>query len=292
MQLRYEKQKQNISKQRVPILLACLALLLGIAIMTVWLLISYRQSKPPTPDSSTDAPSQYVEPLTDVDSSLIILDFDSDTRFILVQTDPADNAARIMALPANLADENGNTLSSLLNKHGPMKVVNTVSTVLDLSVKHHVTWSADGVGEFLNELSSGIVYVLPEDLAYTDENGATIRLKAGEQKLTGAQAAAVLRYRDWSNTAYALQAPAEITAAVLNQYLLPGQRLDGYFAALADTAQTDLRIDNYNSFRPVLAHLSNNNDGSLCQNIRAVGTEENGVFKLDLSAMKKTELYP
>jgi len=291
MSLRYGKQNKLSTKQIIPIILALIALLLAIAVMAAWMLIRYRQNKTPTSEESTDGVSNYIEPLTAVESSLIIFDFEESARFVLVQTDPADAVIRVVHVPANLADKSGNTLSSILDKHGSLQVIQAVSTALELTVKHYITWSADGVQSFLNELSSGIVYTLPEAIRYTDENGSTIRLSAGEQKLTGAQAAAVLQYHLWNDPTNAQLIAVQMTAAVLNQYMVPQQSLDGYFASLADTAQTDLRIDNYNSFRRVLTHLADNNTGALCRCITLVGTESNGIFIPDIPAMKKSELY-
>lgn len=292
MQIRYGKQNMMPAKRIVPAILALAVLLLAIAIMAAWMLIGYRQSQPPKPEESTDDTSQYAEPLTAVESSLIIFDFEQSTRFVLVQTDPVNSVIRVVGVPANLADKEGNTLSAVLEKHGSLQVTQAVSAVLELSVKHYITWSADGAQAFLNELSGGIVFTLPENIHYTDENGSTIRLNSGEQKLTGAQAAAVLQYQAWNDPANAQTVAPLMISAVLNQYMVPQQSLDGYFAALADTAQTDLRIDNYNGFRRVLTHLADNNTGALCRCITLIGAEKDGLFIADLPAMKKTELYP
>ena len=144
----------------------------------------------------------------------------------------------------------------------------------------------------MEELDRGVTYTLPESMQYTDKNGSTIRLSAGEQQLTGAQMAAVLQNDTWSNIDIQKQTTTNVIAAILNQYIVPQQSLDGYFSALADTAQTDLRIDHYNAFRRTLSHLGDNNTGALCQIITLIGTEQNGQFLPDVSAMQaQTDLY-
>ena len=292
MQLHYEQSKRHSPKRVASFILALFALLLAIAIMAVWMLIGYRQSAPPTTEPSSDITAQYEDPLTSVDCSLVILNFTDTPRFVLVQTNPAEAAVHVVHIPVHLTDDAGNPLSAILDKHGPLRVTQAVSAALELTIEHYIAWSAEGVQSFLNELDNGVTYTLPEDIHYTDEDGSSIRLSAGAQKLTGTQAAAVLQYSAWSNAAQIPNTATQMIAAVLNQYLVPQQSLNGYFAALSDTAQTDLRIDDYNAFRRVLTHLSDNNTGSLCRITALIGTEDNGRFVPDIHAMRRqTDLY-
>lgn len=271
---------------------AVFILILAVAVMGGWMLQFYRQSLPDTPDDDTDPTIQYEDPLTETNCSLVIFDFDESQRFVLIQTAPADNAIRILDVPSHLTDANGDTLTAIFSKHGALQAKQTVATALELSIDHYITWTAAGARSFLEELDRGVNYTLPENMQYTDKNGATIRLSAGEQRLTGAQIAAVLQNDSWSNTDIRKQTTANVIAAVLNQYVVPQQSLDGYFSALADTAQTDLRIDHYNAFRRTLSHLGDNNTGALCQIVTLIGTEQNGQFLPDVSAMQtQTDLY-
>ena len=293
MPLNYGQAKKVSGRRVVSFVLASLLLLLAIAAMVAWIVIRFHQSEPTTPTESTDDTSQYEDPLTAVDSSLIIFDMENGPRFVLVQTDPAGLSVNIASIPANITDEKGNTLSTILTKHGSLKVTQTLSAVLELPIAHYITWSADGAQNFLNELDGGILFNLPEPISYADENGMTVRLSAGEQKLTGIQAAAVLRFTAWKDASLTQAVSAQMVAAVLNQYLVPEQRLDGYFAALADTAQTDLRIDNYNSFRRVLSHLSEHNIGGLCRIVTLPGENRDGRFAPNIAAMKEQSiLFP
>ncbi len=284
------KQRRWSPKRLLQFALAIGALLLAIAVMVAWMLITHHQSNPPSPsDSSIDA-SQYVEPITAVDHCLLILDFSQSKRFVLIQTDPAHNRITTVAVPANLADKNGTPLTELLKKHGSLRVIQTVSAALELPVDHYITFNDVSAQSFLSELDHGITYTLPENIQYTDENGATIRLSAGEQKLTGAQAAAVLKHQEWNHTIIKETVAVDLTNAILNQYLLPERRLDGYFAALANGAQTDLRIDNFNAFRHVLSHLADSNTGTLCRPATLIGKSENDVFLPDKEAMRKENI--
>lgn len=284
-------QTNKISGRRVASFIsASLLLLLAIGVMVSWMIIRFHQSSPPTPSENSDTSSQYEDPLTAVDSSLIIFDMGNAPRFVLIQTVPAESTVNVVAVPSNITDEQGNTLPAILAKHGSKKVLQTVSAALELPIAHYVTWSTDGVQTFLNELDSGIVLNLPESVAYTDENGITVRLQAGEQNLTGAQAAAVLRFTAWQDTTLTQTISAQMVASAINQYLVPEQQLDSYFAALSDTAQTDLRIDNYNSSRRVLSHLSEHNTGALCHLVTLPGENCDGRFVPNINAMKEQSI--
>lgn len=293
MPLHYGQSNKTSGRRVVSFILASILLLLAIGVMVAWMIIRFHQSTPPTPSENSDTTSQYEDPLTAVGSSLIIFDMENAPRFVLVQTVPAKSTMNVAAIPANITDEQGNTLPTILAKHGSKKVLQTVAAALELPIAHYVTWSTDGVQTFLNELDSGIVLDLPEAVTYTDENGITVRLQTGEQNLTGNQAAAVLRFAAWQNPSLTQTISAQMVAAALNQYLVPDQRLDSYFAALSDTAQTDLRIDNYNSSRRVLSHLSEHNTGALCQLVSLIGENRDGRFVPNIDAMKEQSiLYP
>lgn len=292
MPLYLTPQRKWTGKRILQFSAALVALLAAIAVMIAWMLISHRNNNPSPTDTSTDDPTQYAEPLTSIDHCLVILDFAGQPQFVLIQSNAETPSITTMAIPSTLLDEDGNTLSALLQKYGPMRVTSTVSNVLELPLNHYVSWSANGAQSFLKEFHGGITYNLPEEIRYTDENGITVRLNSGEQKLTGTQAAAVLQYSAWRDSTHTFNTAPQLVAAILNQYLLPEQSPDGFFAALSNTAQTDLRIDHFNAFRPTLVHLSQNNSGTLCRTISLIGTENEGIFTPDITAMREqTGLY-
>lgn len=263
----------------LPILLAIVALLLALVVMITWMWIGYRRSIPPDSTSSSDDTSHYDDPITDIGRCLLILDFADNKHFMLIQSDPSHNSITVSPIPAHTKDTDGNTLSTLFTKHGSLRVAQTISSILQLPVSHYITLDAAGTQQFLNELDSGIRFSLPEDILYTDENGAQIRLTAGEHVLSGAQTAAVMQYTAWSShSTDANHIVADVVTAVLNQYITPNRRFDGYFAALSNVAQTDLRIDNFNAFRRTLEQLAAGNDGSLSRHEPLSGTIENGAF--------------
>lgn len=290
MPLHYGQPNKNLGKRIITIVLSVFTLLLAVAVMLVWMF--WDDIIAPAPyDPLTDI-SEYEEPLTAVNSCLVILDFPDVQRFVLVQSVPSRHTVHVVNIPTNLALKDTANLSALLSKHGSLRATQAVADTLGITIDHYVTWTYDGAHAFLKDLERGVRFALPEDVNYTDENGTSTRLKAGEQQLSGVQVSGILRYNGWKDTALQKSIAAEMVAAVLNQYVVPEQHLNGYFAALADTAQTDLRIDNFNAFRRILTHLADSNSGSLCQIVPLIGVEKDGRFVPDLSAMRtQTHLY-
>lgn len=271
--------------------LAIIGLLVGLAVMISWLVIRVRQTAPIDQPEESDVSAMYAEAPTQVGHGLLILDTNGTDRFLLIKTDPVKNRVVVTPIPGSLAVED-TTLVKTWRKHGPIRATQELAKALDLPVNHYIQFDDNGMVEFLNHLENEITITLPESVRTRDENGAPIRLKAGKNKLASQHAAAVVQYRDWKNKQNATKTVAAMVQAVFNQYLLPDTGFNGYFAALANTAQTDLRIDHYNSYKDALAHLAQHNTGDLCRVVTLEGTTENGRFIPDLKTMKrKSALY-
>lgn len=271
--------------------LAFIGLALGLAVMISWLSIRMRQSTPTDQSEESDSSSVYVESPTEVGHALLILDTDARDYFLLVKTDPVKNHILVSSLPTTLVAED-TTLQKLWKKHGPIRATQAVADTLELPVDHYIQWNESGLVEFLNHLDDGITLTLPERVNTRDENGAPIRLSSGENKLASQQTVAVIRYNGWKKKQNATQTVTNLVAAVFNQYLLADTSFNGYFAALANTALTDLRIDHYNSYKDALTHLSAKNTGGICRVVDLEGTTTKGRYLPDIKAMKrKSPLY-
>lgn len=89
------------------------------------------------------------------------------------------------------------TLGSLLGESGPEYIKNKVSALLNIYIDYYAMFTLDALEEFIDELD-GIEFDVPVDMQYSDpsegEEGLTIDIKKGRQKLTGEQAVKMLRY--------------------------------------------------------------------------------------------------
>ena len=289
----YFRDRRPLSK-RAQYLIAFAVLAVVLLALISWLAVryySFRLNNEPQTDSSLPSSVDY----TNEDNGTMLLIFtDTDAEcFMLIHTVPADQAMYVAPLPSNTITEQGQTLADILRKSGPAKVAQAVAAITDLSVDGYMALTTDQAESFLADLGEGVPYTLTEAVHFTDNDGATMQLEAGEQTLSAGQTAALLRYKDWKDTS-ALQANGDILAALLNRYLLPERSLRGDFAALSNLTNTNLRIDDYTAYREPLLYLAEANAlAPVCRRVDIVGkTDEQGHFIPDVTAIRQSPLAP
>lgn len=292
MPFHFRSRRQEAAARRNQYVLAFTALALVVAILVCWLIIRYYQSgisdKPAEENSVSSLP---VEDPAQTAATLLILNQSEAERFVLVQFNPADKKAYTIPLPAQLDGGQGATLAEILRKHGSPQAKETAAQVLGLPITHHLTLSVEDVETYLNYLEGGVTYTLPEAATYINDSLVEATIPAGEHHLTANQVGGLLRHDGWSNQT-ADRVAAELIAAILNQYMVPEHRFGGDFAALANLAQTDIRIDHYNAYSSTLEQLANSNTaGTLCQAIAIPGKYTKDRFSLDREALHHTPLY-
>lgn len=287
MALYFTKKRRWPPSKPLQYILALLGLVLAFIILGSWLIIRYHRSAPTPPTEQTPTTTVPVEQATELGHCLLVFDLDGAERFVLMQTNPKLNCITVAPIPNAMTDGDGCSLTEALHRHGAPLVTATVADALNLPVEHYLSFSAKGVEQCLGQLDNGILFKIPEQVTYTDENGATIRLSAGEHLLSAGQVRSLLEYTGWKKTKNRDNLAADLTTAVLNQYLMEGRSLEGYFAALSNAAVTDLRIDNFNDYRGALAQLAQHNTGNLCRRINLDGTTEKGVFIPDLDTIRR-----
>lgn len=287
MALYFTKKRRWPPSKPVQYILASLGLILAIIILTSWLIIRYqRTSSTPSTEQETTT-TIPVEQATEIGHSLLIFDLEGAERFVLVQTNPNRNQVSVVPLPSNMTDSDGCLLSEAIHRHGAPKVTASVAEALDLPIHHYLSFSAKGIEQFLAQLDNGVLFKIPEQVVFTDENGATIRLSAGEHRLSAGQVRSLLEYKEWKKSKSRENLAADLTVEIFNQYLVEGRSLEGYFASLSNATVTDLRIDNFNDYRSALAQLAAHNTGALCHRIDLSGTKKAGVFTPDLTKFRQ-----
>ncbi|MBE6806596.1 MAG: hypothetical protein E7527_01085 [Ruminococcaceae bacterium] len=283
----YKKQKRWDGRKATQYGLAILVLLIGIVILFSWLFIRYQMGS--APDTNEQAPPTTVqqETPTEIGRCLLIFDFDGVERFVLVQTDPAHHRITAVPVASTIADHDGCTLAQALHRHGALSVTNTISKTLDLPTQHYISFTPKGVEDLVNHLDEGILFQVPEKVTYTDENGANIVLSAGEHRLSAGQVRTLLAYTGWNKAVNRSYLAADLVTATLNQYLSENRSLEAQFSIIFNASTTDLRNDNFISYRSALALLAQNNHGTVCQRVNLPGTKANGFFSPDLERFRK-----
>lgn len=287
MALYFTKKKRWPPSKPVQYILAILGLILAIVILSSWLIIRYHRSAPTAPDQQETSTTTQAEPITEVGHALLIFDLEGAEHFVLVQANPNTNRVSVVPLPSAMEDADGCRLSEAVHQHGAPQVTATVADALDLPIQHYLSFSAKGIEQFLGQLDNGVLFRVPEAVTFTDENGATIRLSAGEHRLSDSQIRSLLEYKNWKKATSRDNLAADLTVAVINQYWMEGRSLEGYFAALSNATVTDLRIDNFNAYRDALAQLAAHNTGDLGHRVDLPGRKKGGVFTPDLTKFRQ-----
>ncbi|MBQ8684240.1 MAG: hypothetical protein IJ518_06980 [Clostridia bacterium] len=289
----FRSRRQEAISRRIKVAVAVAALLLALAVLGAWLTTRYYLSGAANrPESSAPSSTPTEEITAETATTLLILGDAGKEHFLLVQFAPADRQGYVAAVPATLDAGNGQTIAITVQKNGYPRVKQAIQNTLQLPLSHYIAADTKAVEEYMNYLEGGLTFTLPEEVTYTDENGLTTHLSAGQRQLTAGQVGLLLRYEGWSSTPVGHTVVAQLVEAILNQYMTPNHRFDGDFAALSNLVQTDIRIDHYNAYRTALQAMGDaNNAGSLIQVVSIVGATESGLFKPDLTAMQQSPLY-
>lgn len=259
-----DKKKRWPPSKPVQYILAGLLAILALAVLGGWLFLRFIYTEP-TPDDTTQNPTVEGEvELADTSYCLIILEDVGYERFALVKTVPQDATVSVTPLSPTFETADG-ALYALLKKYGPAQTAQFVAQTMEISNLHYMSFSITDLENFFTRLGENLQFTIPEEVAYKDENGATIRLKAESHKLTPNQIAALLRYTQWSDKTNESDLAAHLVTALVNQCLRTDKSLKGYFELLSNTAVTDLRIDQFNAYRSSLEYLTTRNEGSIAQ---------------------------
>ena len=246
----------------VQYILAFSLLLVAILVLGGWLYFRFVYIESNEPNTNPNSATADVQELPHSSYSLVIVEDANYERFALVKASPKDDSITVTPI-SPMMNTNEGELRNLLKKHGAAHTAKIVAESLNIPEIHYVSFSITDVETFFTRLGINLTFDVPENVSYQDENGATIRLAAETHRLTPNQIVSLLRYTQWENLDNEVTLAADITAAVMNQCLLPNKSLKGYFELLSNTATTDLRIDQFNAYLLGLEHLVSLNDGDL-----------------------------
>ena len=263
LQFRDKKKRWPPSKP-VQYIMAVSLLIVALVVLVGWLYIRFIYTEPTPDHTSPDSSIADVGELGETSYCLVIVEDAGYERFALVTTAPGDTSISVTPLSPTFETPDG-ALYSLLKKYGPAQTATLVAHTMGISDLHYMSFSITDVENFFTRLGENLSLTIPENVSYKDENGATIRLKSEEHKLTPPQIAALLRYKQWEDTGNETNLAAHIIAALVNQCLRTDKSLKGYFELVSNSAITDLRIDQFNAYRSSLEYLASKNDGTIAE---------------------------
>ena len=298
MALEFRKRRFRIPGRKAQLALALLGLLLAMAILITWLVVSYRVDKA-REDKKTEGENSsavITEEYTEADDMyvLLMLSDHGHERFTLLKASPATPAMHVVSVPGVLTVGDGQILSAILQKNGAAAATKAVANSLELPIEQYIAMSGEETEKWLNYLEGGIAVTLPEAVEHIDDKGTMLRLDAGEHNVTATQAVALMRYNKWADADTNRTFHSEIVASMLSRYFHSGRRFSKDFAMLSNGCKTTLRISDYNAHADALASLAKHveEDPSRLTLSTLQGDYTNGQFTLDLQTTKdKTNLY-
>lgn len=264
MPLEFRRRRFRKPGKKGQYALALLALLAVIAVVCFWVAVRLHQpSAPEEPDAdSSSAEGVQADPSWEPSYLLVLITDEEVPRAVLLRSDPYKGAMQATPLPVNARVQEDTQLYALYRKQGAAAVTAALADTLEIPLQHYMAMRYDQVESWLNYLENGLVLTLPEAVQY-----ASLRLEAGEHNLTATQAVHLLQYEGWQDAARAEQIAADALCAMLNQYLTANRYLAGDFAALSNLCRTSLRIGDFTAGKDRLAHLAEQNAGSLCRTV-------------------------
>lgn len=167
---------------------------------------------------------------------------------ILVRINKETGECVVCSIPTNVkivADGMQCRLSELYAMKGAEAVKRRVMALTGLPVDYYAAISVENFGKLIDSLG-GLTFFVANDISYEDNTGKAINLRRGSQKLNGAKAVAMLKYRgynDGDNTRRACAAKFIIELA--KKMLVQSNYADAnlLYAKYIDYFETDFTID-------------------------------------------------
>ena len=283
MPLFFRAKRYRPMKRSTQFFLAFVALAVVIAVVTAWLVLAFHENEGPEDESLSETPAVTDGVYTEADIShlLVLFNEEGQERFLLVTSDPEENRIAVTPLPDRLA-VGETTLLQRYRKGGSVDAVNAVEDALGIRPEHFIGLDAEGAASWINYLEKGLPYTLPEAVKGTDASGGTLKLAKGEHNLTATQAVGLICYKGWKDESLRETVAADLLTVMINRYLTEERYLPGDFGALANLAQTSLRIGDFNQKLETLSHLAAGNRGAVASVVPLTGEEDAlGNFRAD-----------
>lgn len=266
-----DKKKRWPPPKAVQYIVAIIALLAAIGVLTVWLLLRFVYAEPDSDASSTPSQSttgtttatQTQIDLPDDGYCLFIIEDTGYEGFAIIECSPTDNRILVRPVSPTLMLNESETVAQLYRRTKAAEITKALATHYQLPMDHYISLSISEVMSLITRWCGTLSMTPPEDISYRDENGATVRLPAVQNALTPKQVAEMLRYTRWNNAQSGENLAADLTTALINQILTPSQNLNKLYDDIAD--DSSIRIHHFNAFYKGIAHLASLNDGSIAQ---------------------------
>lgn len=230
----------------------------------------WRQTRPAENVSPSAGEQTPAAPRDRTHRVLVITEEGGEARgFTVLSAEGAAGRVRVIPVPRETAVTDGVTQTRLFEYYKTADiaaVTDRVGEMLGLSLSHYAVITYPNLRRLIGHFGEGVIYTLGEPVSYVAEGGAPVSMKAGVRTLTAAQATDLLKYTGWHSGRRGTAAvQADILAALINQYLVPGRfdENDRDFAAVIGFCQSDVLTSQFASARGDLLALAKINQMDL-----------------------------
>lgn len=266
-QKKKKKRIRSVAEKQKYILMAITSFLVVIAIgiTTAFLAQSNFSFLAFLKGSSTTLPATGVEQNIEhqfVDKSNFLIIGVSDTEeyqryFALIQVNMEMNTLSVTSLPVTTSFA-GKSITALYKEGGGGAVKNSLATALGIQIDRYLTIKDSSFKKINNKLGVP-TYTFAQDIKFSTsgDDAYAVRVKKGEQKLTGEQMLKIFRYSGEEAKDFKLQ--NELFAVAI-QTLLNQDNFDkseSLFKSLMNYVDTDVVAGDYTEKKEVLEVLCN-----------------------------------
>ena len=260
-----DKKKHWPPPKAVQYILAAIALVAAIGILTAWLLVRFVYSDPDSaaPSATTGKTNLTTTTQSQVDLPetgfcLFIIEDNGYERFALIECAPTDGNITVRYVPATLLLSNGQTVTQTYQRTNAAQVTKDIATHYQIPLAHYISFSITEVESLVSRWGGSLPMTPPEEIKM-----GTAVLPAEQRAMTPQQISAMLRYTQWKDAQNRDRLIAEIVAAFINHTLTPNCNLNQIYSAIAD--HSSIRVHHFNAFYDGLAYLSSLNEGAIAQ---------------------------
>lgn len=262
--------KKKSSEQKI-LLIALIVIVVFTIIFVTALAVKYDFSAKkffaPDEMETTQISEDYEEPLPEVSGKsnfIILVNSDNNLLFaIIVQVDLDNISYKVGTLKAAAAVE-GSSLEEIYRQSGAQNVKNAVESLIGTEFDYYISMESKDFAQFFDEFGE-FNYPVLSDIKFkssNDEVSYSVKLKAGEQKLGGAQVINLLRYylNEENNSSMANDLILNSLLQQINNENL--SRSEELFKMLVTAAETNITVRDFSAAGDGLKVLSDERTGA------------------------------
>ena len=276
-------QKKRKTKRLSSVAIFLLAFVLFVTVfggLCLWAVVKINEQRREGAGASSSAVASAdpAASFTQEDAhNLFLITTDADAQgFIVVRADPANTRIRTLAIPRETTVDVGTRQTRMFELYasgGATAARDAAAKLLGIEFQNYAVLTYTNTEKLMKKLDGGLIFTLPENLNYQNPaTGATLKLTGGSRNLTPSQVVDVMRYPNWhGGRKQQADIQAQLTAALINQYMKADRSLETDFNSFIGFLQTDIKVSHFVKAKAGLQYLAERNTGAICSSVSLEG---------------------